>query len=669
MFTAIIAQKEYIEKANEYKLFLKPFLSSKEIGFCQWNTSGKTFTEMLPDLPDVVGRRREWRAIIICDEEGLTKENPFDLVKYEADPPPEISHGITEEETAAYKEYFASEHEKKLLAYEKAAEKPLTRLATFFCQGPTVTNPLNEKSSDLRKDDEYMLYVSQARKKEDLRAAIKGDEILVTVSPCEVICIAKRTCVSENDFATAWDVHLENEYSRFYDRNMYFDRMRYLVFDILPKASRNYSFDYVRFLYATLLIASNEIPTGILSPNRLYNLECENDEEALKNLLFTYEAKLNATKELLEFKIREIEAKQPVELTDRHAETIFCAKVNIPITLSSDFNKDELYISPKSLGLSGDCPASELGVWEAGYKRSKKALHKMLKLSRRSLNRASRDVRTEGGMNLDQVLALNEFQVEDIKEHIHNEELSMISIDLPDFYNEEDHLKKLNGDDKAIREKISDRMPRFSTVILGAILVLAYALGFFTLFYKNSASNLFNFSTSLIITLVAIGIFTVTTLIVLFFLRGSLAKRFKGYNNTMRSVNCDIENGISQYSTYLGHICNVRRGFLVLNTLENKDDPDETKIILYKKHIIDIENAKADMHDIFGHFIADGCYADLSDVEEYDYNYDRTVEYSYPLPYSAKQKKVIEFLQPGSYIEIPVSFVKKLTVRREDIYD
>jgi hypothetical protein len=39
------------------------------------------------------------------------------------------------------------------------------------------------------------------------------------------------------------------------------------------------------------------------------------------------------------------------------------------------------------------------------------------------------------------------------------------------------------------------------------------------------------------------------------------------------------------------------------------------------------------------------------------------------MPYTEGMRCQIEFMQPGNTIQVPVSFVRCITVRREELYD
>ena len=83
MFTVLIAEKPYIDAIRlENKLFFEPFLENKELAFCAWNPQGQNLMDSVPDLIDTVGRKKEWKAIILhnCTSEQAKQRNPFDVV-------------------------------------------------------------------------------------------------------------------------------------------------------------------------------------------------------------------------------------------------------------------------------------------------------------------------------------------------------------------------------------------------------------------------------------------------------------------------------------------------------------------------------------------------------------------------------------------------------------
>lgn len=667
-------------------MFLKPFLETGDVKFCLWNREAERLAEMLPTLAETVGRRKEWRAVIVCDEAGIHTQNPFDLVKNlpsrfegpirgsvertsatteEGEPSTQGAYGACSEE---YERFLQQEHEKKLRAYDEAAKNPLTRLVTFFCNAPTVTV---QKNSPLTNGDvDYARYIAEVEHKQQLRKEILADELTETAQPTEVICVAKRTYVSaEREFNTVWSSHTELEYSHFCDRNMYFDRMRYLVFDILPKAQKDYTFDYIRFLYATIVLASNDIPAGCLASERVYRLECENDEQALSKLLQTYEAKLELTKQKLEQDILQITEKKPLTLSDSEAQQLFCARVEKPVVSDDSFSQTDLYVSSKKVGLANGCKYDEAILWDGEYRRSQKTLAKMLKLSRRALKQVALNARTQQAISFDQVMALSEFQVEDIQEFVDAQELEMLRTNTVDLYDEKAFYESMEEAGEEVLEKIESRMYRNTTLAVGGAACLLFILGFFTLFISGAATAEANMRSALLLTGASLGIFALVTLVTLFFLRRSLVSRFSDFNDVMQEIGNSIHSAMSTYSKYLGHMCNIRQGYAALNAFAKKEDPDLGKVLLYKKHIADIEEAKAATRETFGQFMVNGSFVPSGALCAYDFDFDRPEDYKYCLPYTEGTARKIAFIQTGVNAEVPVEFVKEIKVRREELYD
>lgn len=667
MFTVIIAEKDFFQKMHTYESFLRPFTEKEEVAFCEWNEDGDSFAKMLPSLTETVGRREKWRALIVCGEQGIAKRNPFDLVQHMPSQYQGVRYGNEEDgKDTDYEAFLEGEHQKKMMCYEEASTFPLTRLVTYLCQDPTVTSA----ESELVESVEFRHYLSEAQKKQQLRDSIRGSERLLVSLPSEIICVAKRTCPDLTaDFHTVWDKQEEENYSRFYDRNLYFEKMRFLCFDILPREHQNYVFDYLRFIYGLIVLASNEVPSGCLNANRVYRLDCENDETALRRLLFNHEAKIKATIEGLNQKILDLQAKKPLRLSDREADAIFGEKASIPVTVDQDYEQADLYVGKEGFGLDISPSRDEEVLWNGRFVGSKRMFLRLMKRSRRSLKRAASEVRMEDNISVRGVEYLNDFQIEDTLERIANEELAMVDSAPPNMEDDSNYVKQLDQEDRTAKKEIPKYKFYWSTYVVGLIAVLLYALGFFTLFITNRHSNLFNGTTSAILMLVFTGIVFFAGVGLAVVLRFLLLRVIKNYNRTVDDICNDITLGLSKCSSYLGHICNIRRGYKVLHAAQKKENPDQATIILYRKHILDMEKARMEMREVFGRFLDGAKIPAGLNAGVYEYNFDIFGEHEYPLPFSDGCVKTIEFLQPGVKAQVPVDFVKSIKVRREELYD
>lgn len=656
MFTVVILEQEYLDSIHEYHAFLKPFLDNSHIAFCRWRLDGQNIMEAVPGLYDKVSRHERWRAIVVCDEEGLQEKNPFDRVAH-SDPPRPV-----EMEDA---EYFQIRRQARIESYTKAAQKPLVRLMTWLCQAPLVTEGMND-AQDL--DPEFGEFLAQARAKELLRGRILDGHIPQITLPAEVICIAKR-CFDreEDDIQTSWDPREDIQYSRFYDWNLYFDKMRYLLFDILPKSHRNYTFDHIRFLYALMVLAENEIPMAVLSPNRVYSLYCQNDEDALKRFLGHYDSKLAATREKIAAQIVKLENAEKPRLTDKEAEAIFCSNVTVPVSTVTDFDQSALFIRPKGIGLSTDCPSSEEKKWLSGYQDSRKALGRYLKLPRRALKKTAADLHRLDSVDLDAADALNQFQLEDVADYVGEEELKMVQLRTCDLYDTERFVKDLEAQNERVQSVIERRMTRKWTIILGAVALGLYLAGFVPMFLSNlKAENGTLFS--LLFLLVGGCAMAAIALVALVLMCLPLRKAYSDYNGIMDGIVDEVEGSLTEYSRYLSHACNIMRGNSVLNHRQDTQDPDSLKIRILRKHEMDVICVREELHEVFGTFIPKG-KVEMDIEESYRYDFLRPIDMEYPMPYTDAQKTKIEFLQKGNLVEVPVDFIKSMRIRREELHD
>ena len=244
LFTVLIAEKPYIDAIKlENKLFFEPFLENKELAFCYWNPGGQSLKDSVPELIDTVGRRKDWKAIIIhnCSDEQAKQKNPFDIVdsselKDLAEPSQNpMADQDWDDWEESWKSYYNLLIANKEEVYKRSLELPLQKLTTWLSFRPAdfVLNDTQEKDDihewalhELSQGEVNPLvrlerlerdeYRSELKMKEMLRREFVGDNTLGIAYPKEIYCISKRT--SENGFFNPeayWNTRSKNEYSEF----------------------------------------------------------------------------------------------------------------------------------------------------------------------------------------------------------------------------------------------------------------------------------------------------------------------------------------------------------------------------------------------------------------------------------------------------------------------
>lgn len=696
MFTVLIAEKEHIDAIQqENKLFFEPFLESKELAFCYWNPAGQSLFDSAPGLLDIVGRRKEWRAVIINNSAGdsLRKQNPFDIADYSAitsltapkrQPEPDEPWDAWESDWKAYYEALAREKE---AIYKSAMELPLQKLTTWLCFRPEdyILNDVQEKQDvhdwameKIGRDDlkpsvrlellERKQYKCELRMKENIRRAFVAENYLNVAYPAEVHCISIRT--AENGFFdpdTYWNIRQESEYSAFADRNMYFDKMRFMVFDLLPRTHRNFRNDYIRFLASVLVFASNPVPGSAMQARRLYRLEAETDDTPLCTLVTSYDRKLAATSEIIDNEMERIRSEIPGELTDKAAEALFCTPKDVTVLLDETCDPEKLF-ADKDYGLFFDHPENEYHKWNRNYRVSEKELAYIVKQQARSVRKSVSQMHLSSEISDVNISRLTPLQIDDIRDYTDAAEDEMVESTPPDLTDVSRYTERLAQAAGNVKKIISRRMTMKTTMILSAICLGLYLICFLPFLFSNNGTSK-TVTTAVILSAVMIGILAAILFISLFFMRFSVKNAVKSYNNTAYGIMGEIRSSMKRFSGYLSATCNVRRGHAVQNYAQNNMDEYTKSLRIRKKHKEDIRKRRAYLFENYQEFFGDHSFCDETMVRPYEYDFDQKTEYAYPAPFLAGDCRQIEFISSGNLVTVPSSYVTRILVRMEGIYE
>jgi len=696
LFTVLIAEKEHIDAMQQgNKLFFEPFLESKELAFCCWNPSGQTLRDAVPDLLDAVGRKKEWRAVILnnCTATSLKSRNPFDVVDYSAAAslvPPEIQPE-TEEEWIAWNEgweaYYESLAKEKEKVYKRALEQPLQKLSTWLCFRPEdyILADVQEKQDvydwaleRLGHDDiksnvrlellEREQYKKEQRIKEMLRRSFIAETVLNISYPAELYCISVRT--AEKGFfnpETYWNVRRESDYSAFTDRNMYFDKMRFLVFDLLPQSHRSFRTDYIRFLASVLIFASNPVPSGAMQARRLYQMETETDDTPLCTLITSYDRKLAATSEVIDSEMEKIRSEIPGELTDKAAEALFCTPTDVPVLLDESCDVEKVF-ADTDYGLFFDRPEEEHHKWNRAYSEAKKELSYIVKQQLRSVRKGVAQMHFSSEVTDANISRLTPMQIDDIRDYTETAENELIASTPPDLAEITRYTKRMEEESEKVKKTIKQRMTRKTTVTLGLICLGLYLACFMPFLFANGGTFR-TVSTAILLSCSMLGILIAVMVATLVFLRSEVLAAVRGYNDTAREIVNDIQSSMKRFSKYLSASCNVRKGYAVQHYAQRNVDEYTKSLRIRRKHQEDIRKRRAYLAECYGDYFGDRTFCDETMARPYEYDFDQKMEYTYPAPFLAGDCRNIEFISSGNTITVPSSYVTRILVRMEGIYE
>ncbi len=678
MFTVVICTKNIIKDIEKkYHAYFSSLVDENKMTFCQWNPEGETLADALPELKSIISGKKDWQAVVVNDEqvwgsEQTEKTNPFDFVGTKAMP----NSFESAEDIFQYRDYVDS-------SVSFALRNPLVKLGLWFYGSPVTALPTQAYLKNLDGIElgskEYFkilekLSVTPKKAEIDYNCALKyrkieetfGIEKEIFNSPLNFIAIAERVSSADKyKFNNMWKNRSEFEYSNFTFDNLYASNFRYLLFDLPKLKGMQEKSRYIDFLTTVLIVATNEVPGGTLRQDRVYNIDLKIDSDRLKNTVNNYISRLSATVAEIDTKCKSIEArsKQPVDNETSRME--FESKVNIPINLFVEEQKDNYMAKYNKLGLSRDCPQEEYDYWYNQYYRINKDFIRFLRTPRRAVKTATKgSFKSSSKIDDERALRLNEYQREDVLYALEEEERKMINTSTPKIFSSEQYYEKMREADREIRKGIFQRMTKKKTLFVGLFAAIAYFIGFLPLIFSNfNVTKSFTFS--LLVTGVVLGIFLVVGLVYLLVLRKRLINRFKHFNYVMSGIFKEIENGVEAFSKYLGHACNVMRSFSVLNQTENSYKKKQYILLNHKRIICD---KVQEISEIFSSYIDVKDIRISYDAQPYDFDFTLMYDYEYLIPVTQRNKDV-DFLQEGNKITLPVDYVDAVTLTREELYD
>ncbi len=514
-------------------------------------------------------------------------------------------------------------------------------------------------------DPEYTECQIDNTKKAELLKRLSKDFYMRDKLPSEVICISPRTFDYESEEQDIkWKDKDEHEYSKFAQYNLYSDKLKFLLFDILPEDHMQFKFDRIKLLCLILLIAGNELPKGLVNSSQVYRAGVDFNTSIIATLCEKYIGKLKATKLLLRDIEKSIDTDSEVSVDDNMVQRLFESDVTIPVKITSAFNTGELYCEYKKLGLSADCPEHEDAYWEGQYREIVKKFTKYLREPMRAIKSAVSDgFHKNNAVQDDRSLLLSETQIEDVKYHLQEEEQKMVDSTTTYLFDIKKFNEELQEADREIKRGIGQRMTRKKTLFVGLFAVIAYLIGFIPLLFSNINTQK-SFLFSLYMMLTTVGALLVVGFVYLFILRKKLVNRFKHFNYVMGGICGAVNSTLSRFALYISHACNVMRDF---SALKKRDSAvvRTKKILSY--HDMKIDAKIGSVYEMFSK------YVDLENInikEDGPYENDYTIlrDYEFEMP-SICSKRRIEFLEQGNEVTVPIDYVEAVTLTREELYD
>lgn len=642
MYSVIIQSQKSMEAYNSFQPMFYEAINNNKIGICKWIESGTTIDTAVPGLADLTDDKEEWRAIIIRyeDERAMSsfesnEFNPYDFIENKD------SKGRVEESNI-----------------------PLVRLTQMLGGVPapeTAFLPEIIRENNKAPRTIYKSVIDPEEEKTYKELCEKYD--FNGKLPSSIIILTARVCPNKEKIDKAWSIHRESESSEFWKRNRYPSMCRFLVFDYEKRGSVQKDADDFNFWMTAMLISTNKIDSATLQAYRLYRIKSVFEKEKMLNSLQDSVDSLKKTKQIIEDDIQKDIEKN---LSNNTELPKYKVEVSVPYSIPKNL---EYYIPITSFRLFSDGASTDIGKWEHKRKNIEKSLSKCVLIAERALDRTADKMRNYCKFDEDEVSTLGKYQCEDLERETNELYRNIVKTQAELPTGMIDDNSEIHSVSKKIKNYLRSRITGKSAFVALFITLLLVTLtqipAIIDLLFRNKGS-IYNIGCSIGIEFaIILGI----SLFVVIFQKIKLNELLKTYNLLIKELFNKVTDKATDYSKYMSNIASHSRGCSYLD-ITSKRTNYQTNSQFSKYRLIksiDIMIGRIRVWTVAYHlpvdFTAlvqdDDSIIDISlfNIENALYNGEADINH----PVAVNNSGII--------INSPFTFVKKLEIEREELYD
>lgn len=656
MYTVLISAKKTSDNMQEHYPALRNIVESNQIGLCQWIKSGTNIETALPELYDLVNNNREWRAVIAMYDEpdgGMEDNvNPYDYGKKDKigdktdDNQMEVSYSL-----------------------EESNQIDLIRLTHLLVGAPLPSPEFEPEEYPKRTDDQPLAVIPFTKYTMDKEAYDKKcaeynqwntEHKMNGIMPSEIILVRTRDVTYRNDaeiIKQAWEDHTEAESSDFRERNLYPHCCKFLVYDIEKRGMMYEERDAIKFWISLLTLATNTVDSNVLQPHKLYNLSVDIDNDSLTEVFQNTAKKLNMAKRKL------IKSITPTDGRIYDIDDVPNYKLDVPVNFHNIKTTTQNKWEGFEVNYTGGVTTNEGARWDKYTVDTYLRASEIVKGADRELEFAALSFRDRCEYSVDEVQVIDKFAEEDLKNSIHDtyEKILTDQKKLPKgVLTYEDEMKKA---DTQVKQDISERMSQKQMLIsvFGTMGVMLACI--IPAFWQDSSQN----ETILYLFISALVIGTVAFLVI-FLQKRKLKQHVKDFRDYFGLLSGEMSKNARLYTDFLGDIASHIHGASYLRMVEMKKEELSKDISIKKSHVNFIEEFRNRL-SLWSSALR--LSVDMNAIDEREFAVDHSeIDFNrlYSISYDNSYKN-IPLNDSGFTMRSPFSFVTKLNINREEVYD
>lgn len=670
MYTVLIMPKKTSDNMQQHYPVLKNALEAKNIGLCSWIQDGKNVETALPELYDLIGNNREWRAIVaMYDEESLgllDVTNPFDYSK------PDIIGDMRDDDEPC-----------RNITLEDSENYPLIKLTHFLAGVPLPAREYELKQIQEQLQDEaknnndgervatrdpvpfsvYDIKGGEAGRRRyeevcDKYTQWNIDHKMNGISPAEIILVKTRDVAFRSDaeiIKQAWKDHTESDSSEFWRRNLYPTNSKFLLYDIEKLGMMYEERDSFKFWMALITLAGNDVASDILQPHKLYRLNTKINTKKLTNAFQEKIMSLNMARTEI------IRSMEKGKYATYNSDMLPNYELEVPV----NFHSIKSSVSSRNkfgVGLDGGITTNEGERWDAYTTEVYANVKELLKNVDRELEYSALGFRDKCEYRESDVKLLDIYAEEDLRNSIHDTYDSVIKSqnNLPHGVLKYD--EEMQNADGIVKQDIAERMSasQISRIILGSTGIMAITI-VPALLQESSQIE------TIIMIGIAVGAVLAGGIISIFRQRKKLSYHVNEFTRYFYMMSNELNKNAKLYKTFLGNVASHIHGASYLKIMDGMKQDAAKTVDVRKNHMGFIDELKERLA-LWGSALR--LSLDLEAVDNTVIgSYSKIDFYNlYSLSLSQAYKR-IPLNETGFYVDTPFDFVDELQINREEIYD
>ena len=604
MHTVIITDQHRNTKSSlftdiHWRLF-SPFLKERgeSISICDWNKSGRTIEEAVPELYEAIRGYPEWRAIIFVHQSQSERaksnpDNPFDfecnrgkdikelLTSFNASPLVSLTHML-----AGFPPLGVDMFETQ---YGCVCSVNCVNTDCYYRDGSRIMQSEYDAMNEEEDNDceqkilknkcggslkLFLREMPYAPEVTEANAKITDHYYLKENRPTEVILLGTRQTNKLDErkqtratVKKAWEFYDEEESSDFW--RIYPNVCRFLCFDLVNREHTLYQSELWKLSLLLLTIATNQIPPQSLQAYQIFKVDLSIDTdrlsfEIIEHIKDLYSFRAYIEKEILDDPIR-----------------------------SKDYNKD--LVKEQEIALETGLSHIKTNIETDDQNNDNKLdNHKLdtLKLIDNTLTNQQVFVAMKADETRNKIYGflgeqyeLDRFQIAQIEKTIDSMEVEVMNAQLYKLLDVNENKEKITKIANKTQEKIDQVLKREDIVFLSICSLVAFFLGllpYITLSIMNGwGSFIASFGVSIIsiVMLIAGGFLTV----LIFKLGGEVS--YKEYFGEVDEVINNINENPSICVDYLSRVTTYMHAQSKLLGVKLKEDHKQNTIKNRKRHL------------------------------------------------------------------------------------